>query len=566
MTPLHATDRHGIATLGCDLCELLAKTLSDCSARITQTRSRIAQINKMKTRDASEERTEALRQTREHLHTCQQRYDQHKKEGHGLGWLLSPFDTYHASGELDQARHDHQQATLAYDEPATQAARDSQIAAHNQHVADQHAEKAKLNITLDTLTQFHRALSELSTQAAPALAAARGEGWLAADFGDKLMRIDRAIREAKFSVARECLAKLAFQRRPDAAVYARLHNQALDIRTRAYSRHHGVPITGSFPAIVEASAKLAAPNLKAACSDQLLGGLHSADQWQLLTTLAASPEHYAVDALWSIYWAMFQCQQKMADYLASAVAMEDPLNGRFSGYVEDALSGFAFQHIPLFGYPASQSYMGTLGLAGTPEESRLGADIGVIICLNIGGLVCRKAVLLQAKRAKDWAANIGSEKAQLPKLSKLPRAGYYLFYHESPDFRFDSPVPTVSSAQALQQLILDSKRQPDAASLHLDVRTTGCDWASFISFGLCNAASNVGEPFDTVDDAMRILGSGETGELPLRLFVVAIEDEPFAMALQLRVREQYQSAKKQLEVSKKKHKKDLDQDSPEFSL
>jgi hypothetical protein len=197
----------------------------------------------------------------------------------------------------------------------------------------------------------------------------------------------------------------------------------------------------------------------------------------------------------------------------------------------------------------------------------VGADIGVIIALNIGGLVCRKAVLLQAKRAKDWEADVGSRKGQLPKLSKLPRGGYYLFYHESPELRFDSPVPTVSSAQALQQLVLDANKDPKATSLKLDVRASGWDWASFFSFGLCDAASDIGEPFDTIDDAMRILGSGETGELPLRLYLLAIEDEPFTLELKQRLRHQYRRPEPQLDRSvSKSSKKDLGREGAELEL
>jgi hypothetical protein len=568
MTPLHRLDRRAVAALGRDLSRFLCETLTDCSERIARTQARIAQIDRQKPRDAVKERTAALAPTRQRLTESQSRYDAQKGKGHGLGWVLSPLDTHKALNALETAKSEHQNAVLAYDEPVTKALRDNQIAAHNQRMAEEREEQDELKVKLQKFNQVHLALSSFVDSAAQALTAASGRGWLAADFGKILLEIDACIREGGVSSASAKLAQLVFQRRPQDAVYARLQNQALDIRKQAYAKHHGVAVTGSFPPIVEASARLAAANMKEACADQLLSGLHSADQWQFLSVLAASPENLSTDVLWSLYWAMFQCQQEMADYLAGTVSMEDPLNGRFSYAVERWLSDWASRHIPLFGYPVSQSYLGTLNLAGTPEESRLGADLGVIIALNIGGLVCRKAVILQAKRAKDWEANLGSQKAQLPKLSKLPRGGYYLFYHESPQLRFDSPVPTVSGAQALQQLILDSNRKPDATSLQLDVRTSGWDWASFFSFGLCDAGSDIGEPFDTVDDAMRILGSGETGALPLRLFVVAIEDQPFVMEMTRRLREQYRPAEKQPDMSAQKNrkKKDLGKDSSEMTL
>ena len=94
------------------------------------------------------------------------------------------------------------------------------------------------------------------------------------------------------------------------------------------------------------------------------------------------------------------------------------------------------------------------------------------------------------------------------------------------------------------------------------MRETGWDWASFISFGLCDANSQIGEPFDTIDDALRILGSGETGALPLRLFMVAIEDEPYVLEMAQRVRERYVDLQEPLT---KQEKKQLDGDEHDHS-
>ncbi|NCE85589.1 hypothetical protein DK870_14410 [Pseudomonas sp. Q1] len=514
-------------------------------------------------RDGVKERNDALSNTLQQLESSQQQHDDQKKKGYGFGAFVAPFSK--TNSQLTEAKEKHAQAIRAYDDPSSKALRDSQIAAHNQYVTDKRQEQAKLKVELHNLTQDHHNLSDFLKDATQALTAACGKVWLAADFGAHLAGVNAAIMQGDMASAREHLARLVFQKRPHDSVYADLQKQALELRKRAYSAHHGVPVTGGFANIVEASAQLAAANMKEPCASQLLADLHSSDQWQLLTRLVASPQNLHVDVLWSIYWGMFRCQQKMADVLNRAVSTEDPLNGRFSQCVEDGLSEWASKYIPLFGYPMSQSYLGMLQLANTEEETRVGADIGVIIALNIGGLVCRKAVLLQAKRAKDWEADVGSKKGQLPKLSRLPRGGYYLFYHESPQLRFDSPVPTVSSAQALKQLILDANRNPNAAKLKLDVRSSGWDWASFISFGLCDAASDIGEVFDSVDDAMQILGSGETGDLPLHLFLLAIEDEPFTLELTKRLRDQYQRAEPQQSRSMSKaSKKDLDREGADL--
>ncbi|QHF44806.1 hypothetical protein PspS35_13845 [Pseudomonas sp. S35] len=555
MTMLQTSLRKNVRVQSNTFSLALSQTLTVLSERISQAQASISAINRLSLRSAERERINALAPTLTRVQKCQQQFDQQKSEGYGFGWLLSPLDTHQASVELKAARLQHEQAILAFDEPAITAQRDSDIDEHNRYVAGQHEEQFKLKALLEKLLKSQRQLKDFELAATDALAAAKGNGWLAPDFAVTLARVIDLVREVKMPQAHDCLGQLVFQKTPDVAAYAKLRKRAEGIRECANRDHFGIAVTGGFPNIVAASARLAAANMQRDSASQLLQCRQTADQWQLLSQLATSPTHLSIDVLWAIYWAMFQCQQEMARFLNSAAAIEDLLNGRFSAYVEHWLGGWASKQIPQFGYPMSHSFLGTLQLAGKPEESRLGADLGVIISLNIGGLVCRKAVLLQAKRAKDWVADVGSKKGQLPKLSKLPRGGYYLFYHESANLQLATAVPTVSSAQALEQLLLTAGKNPDGTYLPIDVRETGWDWASFMSFGLCDANSEIGEPFDTIDDALRILGSGETGALPLRLFVVAIEDEPYVREMAQRVRERYVDLQEPLT---KKERKQLD--------
>jgi hypothetical protein len=562
MTMLQTSLRKNIRGQSNTFSHALSQTLTALSERISQAQASIAAIDRLSLRSAERERTRALAPTQTCVQQCQQQFDRHKREWRGFGWLFSPLATHQAFVELKAARLQHEQAILAFDEPAITAQRNSDIDEHNRHVAGQHEEQLKLKERLAKLLKSQRQLKDFELAAAGALAAAKGDGWLAPDFAVTLARVMDLVREVKMPQAHDCLGQLVFQKTPDVAAYAKLRKRAEGIRERANRDHFGVAVTGGFPNIVAASAGLAAANMHRDPARQLLQCRQTADQWQLLSQLATSPTHLSIDVLWAIYWAMFQCQQEMARFLNSAAAIEDLLNGRFSAYVEHWLGSWASKQIPQFGYPMSQSFLGTLQLAGKPEESRLGADLGVIISLNIGGLICRKAVLLQAKRAKDWVADVGSKKGQLPKLSKLPRGGYYLFYHESANLQLATAVPTVSSAQALEQLLLTAGKNPDGTYLPVDVRETGWDWASFISFGLCDAHSQIGEPFDTIDDALRILGSGETGVLPLRLFVVAIEDEPYVLEMAQRVRERYVDLQEPLT---KKERKQLDGDERDHS-
>lgn len=566
MTPHHIFDRHALAATSRTLTSFLSHTISTLAQQIRATEQEIRRIKGLAFRREEQERETALSPIRTQAVTCRKRF-LHIRQKSGLGWLLSPVKTFQAWRDWRHTQDQYAQAERHFDEPNVKARRARDIAVHNRDIEEQRSKQPALNKALASYQARHAALTKFQKAAVAATFAACGEGWLAGGFAKNFENIAALVQTDHIPEATKLLEKLVFQIRPSAAIYARWQQEALDIRDKAYRGHTGIPATGAFTEIAKASAKLAAASMLDAPARKLESCSHPADQWQLLPLLATSPQHFTIDVLWTIYWSMFQCAQQIADFLSDTKAHEDPLNGRFSAYVESWLSGWAAKRIPQFGYPKSSSYLGTLQLASKAEEARVGADLGVIISLNVGELRCRKVVLLQAKRAKQGIANVGSGKGQLPKLSSLPRVGYYLFYHESPPTLYP-PVPTVSSAEALQQCVLDEQKDPGSRYLSLDVRTTGWDWASFVSFGLCNPTSNLGEPFDTIEDAFRILGSGSTGHLPQHLFLVAIEDEPYVLELRKRLREHYRDTpEKRYQKTMDKHRRSPhSHDGPEFSL
>ncbi|MEQ7871625.1 hypothetical protein V6R97_13315 [Chromohalobacter salexigens] len=534
-----APDRHVIAATSLRLETFLADTIQTYEKRIRSAERDIHTIDRLVLRSEAQEREKALEPTHSQVKACRRRFLNAKRKS-GLGWLLSPVQTFQTWRGWRQAQERHTQAASSFDAPVAQAQRATEIDAHNHAVEEQRHRRPALKATLESCRTRHSALIKFQKAAAAPMAAARDEGWLDDDFARHFENIASLAQEGHISDATKLLPKLVFQSRPSTAAYTGWQQEAKDILVDIYRGSIGVPVTGALTDIAQGSAELAVSSMRDAPAREMASCSHPADQWQLLPVLAASPQHFTVDVLWAIYWGMLQCEQKMAEFLADTTAHEDILNGRFSALFEKWLTEWAAKRIPDFGYPSASSYLGTLQLANTSEEARTGADLGVIISLNVGGLRCRKAVLLQAKRAKRGIADVGSTKGQLPKLSRLPCAGYYLFYHESPSTPFP-PVPTVSSAGLLQQRLLEMQKDTEARYLPLDVRTNGWDWASFVSFGLCNVQSDIGENFDTIEDALSILGSGSTGELPQYIHVVAIEDEPYVLELKRRLREHYRS-------------------------
>lgn len=563
---MEVPERKMLKTTSHRLRSFLGSATQNLEQKIRVTEQVIREIDSLALRKEAQEREDNLKPTYSQMEICRKRFLNAKRKS-GLGYLFTPVSTFRNWREWKHAQKEHAQAACKFDAPSTQTLRAAAIDAHNHKVEVERSRRPEQSAALKSYRSQYIALTDFQKAAASPIAAAGGEGWLAGDFAGHFEKITALIQNGHIADATTLLPKLVFQARPSKDIYAGWQQEAEDILDAVYRSHNGLPVTGGFSNIARASAKLAITSMCSASAEKIASCSHPADQWQLLPLQAASPLNFNVDVLWTIYWAMLQCEQQMAELLADTKAHEDMLNGRFSAYFETWLTKWAAKRIQAFGYPSSHSYLGTLQLANTGEETRTGADIGVIIVLNVGGLRCRKAVLLQAKRAKQGIANVGSTKGQLPKLSKLPRAGYYLFYHESPTTPF-CPVPTVSSAELLQQRVLDMQKSPEAHYLRLDVRTCGWDWASFVSFGLCNAQSDIGETFDTFDEALSILGSGSTGYLPQYVYVVAIENEPYVLELKKRLREHYHSMpdKERQKTISKRQRKQRNYDGPELGM
>jgi hypothetical protein len=559
MSSLHALNRSTATQTANDLSAYIGTMITTLKQKITESEQEIKDIDSLTPLLAATERSKALRPTQERLQAHQLDVDKLAEEYYGFGWLFNRKNTKAAQALRDAAMKHHNQVIADWNAPGAQAQLTKKITQDYQNVRARKDEKPVIERKLAGSKQLLKAFEVFERASNDALSAASGKAWLAGTFTATLSQIEGLVRQDQVSNATALLGTLVYQKRPTDTDYDTLQNEAERIREEVYRDHYGVPVTGGFGEIVGASAKLAAANMESPWDSQLLSHTEPAIQWQELTQILTSPLTFSIDVLWSIYWAMLQCEDQMAKFLSSAVVKEDPLNGRFSAYVDSWLSQWASKQIPKFGYPASQSYLGTFHLAGTPEESRVAADIGLIISLNVGGLVCRKVALLQAKRAKDWVADVGSKKGQLTTLSSQELTGYYLFYHESPGFKLAPPVPTVSSALALQSLLVAANRGTLGKKILLDVSKSGWDWASFITFGLCDPVSAVGQSFDTIDHVFQILGNDETGELPQHLFLLAIEDEGYVRDLQLQVRARYPSVDK----PKVKRRKKIDKDDLE---
>jgi hypothetical protein len=499
--------------------------------------SEVLRIGRLATRSEVGEREKALASVSSQVETAVRQLEQIRRQG-GWAGLGAPIKTGRGWWAVRHAHSNLAEAEAAFEAPEAQTLRAAELANHNQYVTDEHARVPTVQRELDISKKKHLVITRLQKEAQEAIAAAKSYGWAAYDFSARFREMARQVHAGNISGALQRVSTLVFQRKPAVSAYINWGHEATALRNKAYSNHAGMAASGSFPEIASRSIDLAKKTLH----DRLLEILESypypADQWQVLSALLLDPRHLKTDALWAIYWSMFQCGQWMANALFEADAHEDIFNGQLSAQIDRWLGAWAAERIPQFGYPETMSYMGTLQIASTGEETRLGADIGLIIDLNIGNLVCRKVALFQAKKAKKGSADVGSDTAQLPKLAAQQQLGFYLFYHQL-EYPLFPPAPTVASAHELAKLITQSGRSPDAASLTLNIRATGWDWASFVSFGLCEPDSPWGETFDTASNALDILGGGNQGHLPKYLHVIAITEEPRVLELRAEISEHY---------------------------
>ncbi len=565
MTLRDADVQNRLAKAATLLNESIASMASALSGEVHSLSQEILRIEALEPRSEEDDRERALRSHSAQVIQMDAQLEQ-IRAGTRFGVLGAPVQAFMGFRDLRRAKAKHAEAARVFDAPDLYRQRSKEIGTHNQYIANEHARLVSLQASLGTSKTGHATVTRFREDAAEAIAAALGDGWIGPDFVERFCAMVEEVKACNIGAASAYLLTLAFQRQPAMGTYERWCQEAVDVRQRAYSKYSGMAASGAYPEIVGRSIQLTHSALREKPLRAMKSHLHTADQWQILSVLLTNPHTFKVDALWAVYWSMFQCAEWAAAALSETEVHEDVFTGKLTAQIDRWLADWATERVRQFGYPDTRSYMGTLEIASTDEETRLGADLGLIIDLNIGGLTCRKVALFQAKKTKHGVADVGSGSGQLPKLVARPRIGFYLFYHQS-QYPLHSPAPTICSAQALAECVLKMGKRTDATSLRVNVRPLGWDWASFVSFGLCEPTSDLGETFDSVEEALSLLGDGNGGHLPKYLHVIAIADEPRVMALRERVHENYLDAIKTKEKSyTRSRNQSKERDGPEHGM
>ncbi|KAB7769155.1 hypothetical protein CKY51_07900 [Xanthomonas maliensis] len=445
------------------------------------------------------------------------------------GGLLQRVLAYARSWpRLQAAKRAYRAACAQLETAAAFAQRQAEAEAHNRHLQEQQHASADLRERHAHVETLLRQCDSLLQQLAPAATAALQDGWKAPDFANHFHQLATDALADRFTQALAGLQRLQFQVRPSAAAYDEMQRRAEALRKSLHERQFGLAATAAYPALVNASTALAAPMLQAPVAARLAALSQPSERWHALSLAMCDPRSARLDALWALYWPLVECGQDIADE-ARSDPHEDPLNGAMRAQLRHAAEKIR-KRLPTFGYPQRASYIGSLMLANKQEETQTGADIGLVIALDIGDLCCRKVALVQAKKAVGGIADVGSKQGQLEKLIATPRLGYYLFYHRLAGLF--APSPSVCRAHDIAAMVSDAGKKLSVTSLPLDVLQKGWDWSAFLAFGLCNPAAPIGVNYDTLEDALATLDSGGGGKLPRYLQVIAISDAASVQSLE----------------------------------
>ncbi|MGF6440659.1 hypothetical protein [Paraburkholderia youngii] len=404
--------------------------------------------------------------------------------------------------------------------PAPQLTRDDEDPKVAADLDEKRKLVAQLRAESSRLTLLSRKLGVFQEKSALALAAPNGPGWIAPNFGEGLERALALLRARDFGAATARVGNLEWQKVPNPASLQRWKMEAEKEIRQAYAHHWGFAATGAHLERASRSISLAERALDTTMVDPLKVLRHPADRWHAFAWLAAEPHTFRLDVSWAIYWAIFKATQKITEETREAKALEDNFSGRAIGHLRTALSDWIRPRMRGFGYPIRTAYMGDFELAGGKTEKEYGGDFAILIHIDMGPLVCRKVVLFQAKKALDGKADLYSRSGQLNKLAARPGIGYYVFWNQT---TWPAPTPTPSVFEA-HELLAEVTLADGRLASH-DVKDGGWDFAVFLAFALCDPDGPHGAGFDSIDDAMNILGEGIPDGLPERLFLIAIDGE-----------------------------------------
>lgn len=332
--------------------------------------------------------------------------------------------------------------------------------------------------------------------------------------------------------AAKALQSIEFQRLPSEDQFKKWALEYRKVLGGMKQKSAGFSATAAYPGLVKPSLELAKVRFHDAAWGNLVERYEDPpDRWHALP--AGMVKHGALiePVQWVIYWAFLVGSQWFTDSANSADINEDVLTGMLTLALKGQLADSAKSRLLQLGYPKAKANFDFLHLAGKKGESATGADIGLVILLDVGDLRARKVALLQAKVSVDGRADIGSKPSGPAKLTQLQKLrdderDFFVFYHRT-NGTSPPPLPTVTSVKQLRESGTLSTGDLAKLSIVAKPREQGWELATFVAFGLCTPASGLGKEVPDDADPLEAMIAGGRDSLPKYMVVVSLShDEP----------------------------------------
>ncbi|MFL1491121.1 hypothetical protein [Pseudomonas antarctica] len=516
----------------------LRSALAEVISRLQAANEEKAGLPRLLRTSEESELTSVLRKATSTLQSARKHLVDIKAEGR-LSQPIAWFKASQAVKAAEQGLDDQKRAASSASESAR---RTQHVAAHNLKVETVAGQIKVLEQTIDQAVAWRASAQQLHAQLDLLEQALLRHGWVSANTAAVLENVLLYLTRRDIAAARQVSANLRFQMMPSQAQIAQWQEETEGFLAVARNEGSvGFTAQASFTSIVHDATALVLAGCVPSVRSDVQQDAEPADRWYHLAHQLTRPDHVSHWVQWALYWANFQTAQRFSKDQSLAHAHEEHSTGGLLSNLRSESERWAGPKIDAMGYPEVTSFLGTLALGGTAAEAHLGADFGIIVDINVGGLVVRKVALVQGKVSKNGKADIASKPTGPMKLTQLeklhdPQRDFYAFYHRG--LRGASiPWPTVNRACALTTPTTDLR----AAQIIISTRESGWDWPSFIAFGLCSNTSGVGRMLEEHEDALAVLSSGRRELLPGRLIVVAAGGGDYSLELQHRVSQHYKT-------------------------
>ncbi|MEH2027772.1 MAG: hypothetical protein V7K62_30170 [Nostoc sp.] len=244
--------------------------------------------------------------------------------------------------------------------------------------------------------------------------------------------------------------------------------------------------------------------------------------------ILTNPNTFQPTTIWALFWALSTAEHQFMFRFTPFWSNEERLTGHFVSQIMERLEDFGVHWRQLTEVTQPSLSEMQVYYADTANESReafTGADFGLIIQARYENQPeFFKVARFQAKKVEGGSAGINLE--QVEALLQHEKLGYFLFYHRF-DIKEWTPPPIVKPADFYQTQLEEFKTNKKKYITDPMNGYEKCwDFASFVTFGLADPASEYGVIESRADDAVSTLMAVDTSQLKktTRVMIISIGD------------------------------------------